>query len=750
MDERVWLWPEGRHGEHLRVWTPDRTERFAELVPGGFDSTADRDPGRLVDGAETLALEAALPTPLATWLARLCQTSRLRLHLCAGLPKAWYRFPYEWLTLDGQPLHDRLRVWRHVPRTAEPRSPVPPAPVALFNLWPPDEAVQPLADFSLAPAKVHRHDGCRWVEALLRTRDLHAFSALCLIAHGSERADARPFRLPDGSLWELPPAQPLPSLVILLACGDNGGNLLDYAAALLKRGASTVLAALGRLDARDMTALLPILLHGWLTGERIGDALDAAQTAVAWRGRGRLCLLGTGELRMGDAPELADWATDRLAEHARAGEDTALRALLPRLTLDGFLHAGESSQATPRLREYLGIPELGAPTENRSLLERLWPLAKNWPALTRLWVSPLLAHLAEQHDHSHLNDCRRQLVQLARAHPEFAGLYADWAKAEYRRGHYAKAAAATMAGLGSATGTDEISVRLLGLLILILIDLNLPEPGRALLDLRERRLDRLDGAFAEQEQFKDVESRGRLALRRGEHREALAWFRHKRAQAPEHKENGWRELAWLLYAAALVGPIEGDTDYAEECRAILAGHPEPGTGNDPVLYLLRALAAWTWRRGDAAARDALVAWLPELKTRLDGRQDIGPVGFALAYLHLDQRQRGDWSALPAWESVRVGLEEDRYFLELAIFDRLLDRPRPETEAWLTRHHRERRDTLGALTPEKLPDWLRSELPEMWSADVRGRESRESQERDLLLATAPPDWNALIAARLLPW
>ncbi len=86
MDERVWLWPEGRHGEHLRVWTPDRTERFAELVPGGFDSTADRDPGRLVDGAETLALEAALPTPLATWLARLCQTSRLRLHLCAGLP----------------------------------------------------------------------------------------------------------------------------------------------------------------------------------------------------------------------------------------------------------------------------------------------------------------------------------------------------------------------------------------------------------------------------------------------------------------------------------------------------------------------------------------------------------------------------------------------------------------------------------------------------------------------------------------
>lgn len=748
MDERVWLWPEGRNREHLRVWTPDRTERFDDLAHGGFGAAAGRDPGRIVDDTGTRALEAALPAPLAAWLAaRLRQTPRLRLHLCADLPEDWHRFPHEWLTLDGRPLHDRLRVWRRVPRAAEPVSPARPAPVALFNLWPPADAVQPLADFPLAPADVHRYDGRRWVEALLRTQDLRAFSALCLVAHGSERADALPFRLPDGALWELPPTQSLPPLVILLACGHCSGNLLDYAAALLERGASAVLAALGKLDARDGAALLPILLRGWLAGDRIGDALDAAQAAVTWRGRGRLCLLGAGELRMGDAPAPADLATDRLAERARAGEDAALRALLPRLTLDGFLRAGEPSQATSRLREHLRIPELGAPAENRSLLERLWPLAGDLPTLTRLWVSPLLAHLAEQHDHGRLNGCRRQLAQLARAHPEFAGLYADWAKAEYRRGHYAQAAVATVDGLRGATGSDEISVRLLGLLILILIDLNLPEPGRAALDLRERRPDPLDGAFAEQERFKDLESRGRLALRRGEHREALARFRRKRAQAPEHDENGWRELAWLLYAAALVGPIEGDSQYAEECRTILAGRPEPGTGNDGVLYLLRALAAWTWRRGDAAARDALATWLPELEARLYGRQDIGPVGFALAYLHLDRRQRGGPLALPAWEDVEVGLEADRYFLELAIFGRLLERPRPETEAWLTRHHRERRAALGVLAPENLPDWLRSELPEARPDDLGDRESRE---RDLLLADAPPDWSALIAARLLPW
>ncbi len=749
MDELVvWLWREGGQGEHLRVWTPDRTERFADLASDATDPAAGRDPRPLINDSETLALEAALPAPLAAGLAtRLRQTSRLRLRLAADLPAAWQRFPHEWLTLDGRPLHDRLRVWRHVSRTAEPVSPARTAPVALLNLWPPDEAVQSLVDLALSPAQVHRYDGRRWVDALLRTQDPRRFSALYLVVHGSERADAPPFRLPDRLLWELPLTQPLPPLVILSACGDCNGNLLDYAATLLERGASAVLAALGPLDARDAKALLPRLLQGWLAGERIGDVLDAAQAAVTWQGRGRLCLLGTGELRMSDAPTWADLATDRLAEHARAGQDAVLGELLPRLTLETFLAAGEPSRATQHLREHLGIPELGAPAENRSLLERLWPLVDGLPTLTRLWVSPLLAHLAEQYDHARLNDCRRQLAQLARAHPEFAGLYADWAKAEYRRGHYAKAAVAIVDGLRGATGTDEISVRLLGLLILILIDLNLPEPGRALLGLREQRLDRMDGTFAEQEKFKDLESRGRLALRRGEYREALARFRHKRAQAPEHKEKGWRELAWLLYAAALVGPINGDLQWAEECRAILAGRPEPGPGNDDVLYLLRALAAWAWQRQDADARDALAAWLPEPEGRLYSRQDIGPVGFALAYLHLGRWDGRSALALPAWDEIRVALEEGRYFLELAIFGRLLDRPQSETEAWLTHHHRERRDALDALAPENLPAWLRSELPETWPDDMSDREFRE---RDLLLGTEPPDWNALVAACLLPW
>jgi len=167
MDELVvWLGAEGRQGAHLRGWTPDHTERFADLASGDPGLAARCDPRSLVDGSETRALEAVLPAPLAIWLAaRLRQTPRLSLRLSTDLPAAWQRFPYEWLTLDGQPLHDRLRVWRHVPRTAEPVPPARTAPVALLNLWPGDAAVQPLADLAVSPVDAHRYDGRRWVEA---------------------------------------------------------------------------------------------------------------------------------------------------------------------------------------------------------------------------------------------------------------------------------------------------------------------------------------------------------------------------------------------------------------------------------------------------------------------------------------------------------------------------------------------------------------------------------------------------------
>jgi len=675
-ETEVWLWPEGRGGEHLRGWMPDETRSFPKLTG---TELAIRNPDALITGQCAIPLETGLPSPLADWLtARLRQTSRLSLRLTADLPTAWHRFPYEWLTLDGAPLHDRLRVWRNVPRTAEPPAPVRPAPVALLNLWPGNETIQPHADLTVSPVAVHRYDGRREVEALLRWQDVRTYSALCLIVHGSEQAHTLPFCLPDSTLWALPPI-PLPPLVILLACSDSNGNLIDYAATLLQRGAVTVLAAIGKPDPRDAAALLPRLLQGWLAGEPIGTTLAAAQTATAWRGTSRFCLLGSGDLRMSDVSAPVDQSTERLVKSARAGDDAVWCELLPRLTLRAFQTGGDLSPAPQSLRDHL----------------------------------------------------------------------ADWAKAEYRRGHYARAVAATVEGLRCAAITDEPVIRLLGSLINLLLDLNLPELAQTLFDLRDRRLDSdsFTGDFAAQERFKGLDVQGRRALRQGQVAAALAGFRRKRRQAPEHGENGRRELAWLLYAAALTGPVDDDARYAEECRALLADRPEPGSGNDDVLYLLRALAAWAWRRGDSAAWKVLVPWLPELKKRLESRQDTGPVGFTLSYLHLYQRAAGETLALPDWETIGVGLQDDRYFFELAVFSYLLERPRAETKNWLNRYQQERRAVIEVLQPANLPVGLSAEPPLILPDARNDQESRECQ---LLLSDTLPDWSALVAAHLLPW
>ena len=61
MDERVvWLWPEGQQGKDLRGWTPDHTERFADLASGAPNLAARFDPRSLVEGSETRALEALI------------------------------------------------------------------------------------------------------------------------------------------------------------------------------------------------------------------------------------------------------------------------------------------------------------------------------------------------------------------------------------------------------------------------------------------------------------------------------------------------------------------------------------------------------------------------------------------------------------------------------------------------------------------------------------------------------------------
>lgn len=93
----------------------------------------------------------------------------------------------------------------------------------------------------------------------------------------------------------------------------------------------------------------------------------------------------------------------------------------------------------------------------------------------------------------------------------------------------------------------------------------------------------------------------RIALRRGQGEgtsdehivRALTLFYQKRHVSLATGENGERELAWLLYAAAWGRPTRAN-NYAKEVQSALADletvSRDIGSGNDTRLYLLRALA----------------------------------------------------------------------------------------------------------------------------------------------------------------
>jgi hypothetical protein len=135
-------------------------------------------------------------------------------------------------------------VERYTPSIAD--SPNPKFPscsnVAFINLLPAKER-------NTFKGLAQQYKGKGPVKRFLGYNNLLSFSMLCVIVPGSEQANALPFRLENGELWELPTEQGFPPLVLLIVCGDEQGNLVDYGKTLLDLGVQTVLASIGQLDA---------------------------------------------------------------------------------------------------------------------------------------------------------------------------------------------------------------------------------------------------------------------------------------------------------------------------------------------------------------------------------------------------------------------------------------------------------------------------------------------------------------------
>ena len=744
----LWLWP---HESVVRWWCPQHTGQFESRRPcKGAGPPAIVE---LRDRRARLALDAALTQALAGLLRRLfTHHERVRLHLSDELDPAWHAFPYEWLYLDGEPLHGRLSVAREWPRSGISRA-VPARPVFILDLLPASDPVRPTRGLSLEFAQVISSQA---VEALLAGQDPTGWGGLCILAHGSRDDEAEPFLLPDGSPWTLPTERGLPPLVILLACGDDEGNLIDEARRLIAAGAQTVLAPLGSATQEGAAHFLHGFLPLWCRGARVDDALCAVASAPESAGGAqRLMLLGRGDLRIAAGGRTEDLGDEVLVAAAVGGDPAALKTLLERLTWRGALAGRDIDEAEEDLCRLYQLEPDDEPG-HLSLLDGLAAVEGCLQPLTRAWVVPFLAKLSEAYAH-HLmprfDAVRFELEE--QGVPVTAPILHAWSRLNYRRGRYGRALADVLRGLamlepGEHCGRGADIVRhFIGLLIA----LDLPGPAERFAHRLEDCLAKRHDDDADWQRHLLGDALARIALRRGEPRVALIHYRQKRAHALRRGEDGDRELASLHYVTAWLDPDGEDeasdwSAWAREVQSRISHHLSASgdwaNGNADEAYLLRACAAWGWRKRDRVALDLVLGFRCRLREQLfaGGYADAGPASMCFAYLTLAEREGLLLNPpIPCWDEIRTALANQRYFIELAAIARLMDRS-DQCALYLGLFHDQRALPSGL----SLPPWLDGGRLTDWGDALSERREHEMR---VLLSSEPTDLQDLVESGLLP-
>lgn len=738
----AWLWPEGNG---VRWWTPSRTE-FLRLEANRL-CNGPSNVSELRDRRQRLSLRYGLAEPLGDRIADMLRSGhRLCLHLSTSLDAISQRCPFEWMSFDGRHLFGSLLIERFSPIEFVPLPPIHPRrPIAILNLLPAEEPIQPTRLLPNGVAQIV--DGYAAVNHFLNKIDVAELGALVVIAHGTESSAESPFRLPDGRSWALPTNRGLPPLVILMACGNDEGNLVWDANRLLEAGSQTVLAPLGRPCPDAAGRFLASLLPAWQSGTRVGDILlDLQKDSDSDRSARLMQLIGRADLRMSSEVQLEELDDKTLAATSLNDDADALHILIDRLTLRCFQSERPLDQAEKDLRQLLNINRPDERAEKRLYSQLHRHSNRCWP-LSQAWVKALEARLAEAYDHRRihmLEQTRRDLERDGIVPP--APVYHYWAKLSYRQGRYALSLQDTARGL-SELEPETFCTRaagLIGHLVGLLVDVNLPDPAAILQQQLEECLSNRSEEDAVWARHKLRDRAARIYLRQGDPQRATALYQIKRRESAHFGGNGYRELAWLLYISAWCNPNDA-LPLASEVRDILelADIQKHGfdPGNADTLYLLRAYAAWVWRAGSEEGCRFLIGFSDLLGERLFSG-DPGPPGFIFAFMHLSQcGGRNLLGALPSWGEISTTLEAQRYFLELSAFNALFGQTKAVANL-LKRVHSQR----TTETPLVFPDWLGDGVLTDWASVTK---EQAEKERAVLAGKEVVTPKLLVQSGLLP-
>lgn len=436
-EEQFWLWAEGDGVGWFSPWGTGLLEQWA--VPkrldlnnlpelrNGFNRLDIVDALAPQPDSPARAMAEALRKPLADGRSVRLQISRT----LASDESAndWTRIPFEWLRLDGKPLHGRLLVERYVPYATEG--------AGKYAGQPARRDLEPLLPLARSAVRVFKRlsdgDNKAFTDAFTQGRlprcnsfvphdeseskerfadpslNLSDESALVLVCHGTETAGQTPFQLPDKSEWGIPHKLALPPLVVLLVCGSDAGNLLYYARDVLLRDlrAQTVIVSAGQLSIEAAARFLRRFLEAWSSGKPVCTIVQEAQQDVGdapeFPDARRLCVLGRGDLRVKPQPGVVPYTPpldllddQELASRFREWGDgdaaaAALTTLINRTTLSCILAGNMKYEVELRRRLGLATGEsLSAPlalclrtagtrlTDGSSNPVRLWKVSEGW------------------------------------------------------------------------------------------------------------------------------------------------------------------------------------------------------------------------------------------------------------------------------------------------------------------------------------------------------------------------------------
>ena len=803
----------------IYLWFNKNNKHIAWMTPSAYgecpselkkDTQISQSIADLRDQSASIALIDCVGKTVAnlieTWLAEREEEQILRLYLIDNLPEIWQTLPLEWCRVKGDMLYQHMQVLRYVPFYPENIPVRCSQSTLLLNLWPkpprherkisrenntiPNRnsatSIQPQPPFSYLITLMRKQPkyyqvitGSIKAQFYLEQHDITQHSLLCVIAHGSENNQQKPFLTHKGDEhWELPKRQ-LPNLVLLLACGSEEGNLIHYALRLLSRGAKTVLAPIGKLDASQVEIFLKRFLKQWQKGKHVHDILlNLQQDKSLNHAALRIRLIGQGGLYQ-QQPQYeehtyydASWSgLQQCIQHNEHNDERCLVQLLNQLTYRCLMQNNSLEQSIAILYDAVNFV-YNDPHEDARLYLRLKQVYEQcWP-ITQHWLHYYLLFLSSLHDHHNITLYRRKISQSVNIQlPEEDLFFYYLMHGFYRKGNYAQAIETFVLGFNeierkiasSKVRFKEAEYKLSVLSINIFIDMNFPRLGNTLLEHSRYCLEEASLPYDtyRKAEFTLLDQEARLLARNGQSAEqmqvgltkAIMKLERKRELAQQDHHDGHRELASLLslstwldkpnkvYAEMTLARVADIKTTSEEIRQT--------EGNCTALYLLRALAAWAWHQNDQEAYEKVASYLPVYKEIGEMRHlgDAGPIGFIIAYLALLKNKQ----AQQLWPMMASKLENDAYFLELAIFHALLN-DQQESKYNYRRFSRQQQRVLNYLDQLTYHGFLDNMFYREYSHAKQHFEQKRENEYQMLeqLSAGKRSIHALIEKGFLPF